>query len=84
MSVFFERGPQKEETQRFMLTPDKKVHEIDETFKRISGFYFDRGTRIWQEKLVSLNLGYWSKGQFTSSGVITFNVGPEVDQGEKY
>ena len=79
MSIFFERGPQKEETQHFTLKPDKKVHEIEETFKRVSGFYQDPNTRIWQEKLVSLNLGYWSKGQFTSSGVITFNVGQEVD-----
>jgi hypothetical protein len=36
---------------------------------------------MWQEKLVTLNLVYWYKGQ-TSLGAIKLDVGHLVDRGD--
>ena len=82
MSVFFERGPQKDETKQFTMHKEKTVHELEETFNRVSTFYYDRSKSQWEEKILNLNLGFRKLGTFVSAGIITIDMGPMVDQGE--
>lgn len=62
MSVIFERGPQTDETLRFVMNRDKTVQEINQKFQRVSGFYFDKNIQRWEEKVLYLKLGYQQLG----------------------
>jgi hypothetical protein len=82
LSVFFERGPQKDETTHFTMGASQQCHVIEETFTRVSGFYYDRKTLSWQEKFVSLNLGHYKDSVFSSLGIVTVDMAGMVEQGD--
>lgn len=86
MSIIFERGPQKVATKKFMMQKEVCAIEIEETFVRVSGFYYDKKALKWQEKTLNLNLGFHSAekgGKFTSMGSITVDMAEIVDQGDE-
>lgn len=83
MSVFFERGPQKDETKRFLMQKETTEFEINEKFKRVSTFYYEKQSKKWQEKFLCLNLGFYVQGKFNEAGRIQINMADMVNEGEK-
>lgn len=83
MVVAFERGKkQHDETRRFQLNPQTRVVEINETFQRTSGFYFDKRNEKWFSKTCSLILGYYVNNQFRVIGTNEIDMADMVDKGE--
>jgi len=50
MTIFFERGPQKDESKRFQMSPKIRKTSINEVFQRNSTFYLDKKNGGWYEK----------------------------------
>jgi len=42
MSVVFERGPQREETNKVLMSSKSKRVDVNQTFSRTSSFYVDK------------------------------------------
>ena len=74
MSIYFERGPQKEESRLFNLSSKIKQTEIESTFKRVSGFYFDKTANKWYNKECRFLLGYYHKKEWREISAVTVQL----------
>jgi hypothetical protein len=64
------------------MEPGKMVIDINQTFIRNSGFYFDPKIGRWMEKECSISLGYYTGNSWTMLGTAKINMADMVDQGD--
>ena len=50
MSLFFVRGPQRDESNRFEITPSNREADINQTFSRDSSFYQEKNGALEEKK----------------------------------
>ena len=76
----FIRGPQKDESYKFKVTPDQPVVDISQTFRRESGFYVAKEGG-YQPKLCQLAIGFYPspKDKWQQLGSITIDMGQWVN-----
>ena len=82
MSIFFERGPQKSESLRFLMTKEDKHAEVNHLFNRTSQFVYDQKKKKWEDKTCTLSLGYHENSKYTKTGTLTLNLAEYIDKGE--
>lgn len=80
MTIFFKRGPQSDESNRFELTPFVREVELDQTFARDSTFYREKNG--WQKKECTLQLGYYTLDKWVMTGTVDINMADMVGKGE--
>ena len=82
MTLIFERGPQKDETEKFEMGPEITSAELDKTFERTSGFYFDKKKEVWFEKNCSVLAGYFAGPKWVQVAKKKMDMAPMVEKGE--
>ena len=81
MSLFFVRGPQRDESNRFEIIPSERETDVNQTFSRESTFYQEKSGN-WGEKKCQILLGYYTLDKWVQTGILDLNMGPFVGKGE--
>lgn len=79
MSVVFERGPQRDETNKALITSKNKRVDVNQAFSRTSSFYVDKKKMSFYQKDCTLSLGYFVGDKWKAIGTITINMAEMVD-----
>lgn len=80
VTLHFTRGPQKDESYKFKVTPEQALVDISQTFRRDSNFYAAKHGG-YQPKLCQLAIGFYPtpKDKWQQLGSITVDMGQWVN-----
>ena len=77
--VAWTRGPQKDESTKFEVSPDKTSYDVNQKFSKISHFFREKDGSI-QKKTCSVELfSAWPSNK--SCGAVEFDLGTVLGKG---